>query len=357
MVEIDLHIAKEMEKLKVVTVLPVEHYHKNKMSLDTKRTEIRKLEDKIFQREEALRKSENMLAEDSIEFDTFLKNNDEKVQEALKRAEYQTKLKQDKVAEAARLQATTAHLKRDLSKYQDQLEDCKKYKDFLVGVTPKEWLIDIQDKPIAPSDTPEERMYFQRPGQLLEAFNNLEVKNLTLMQDCQDSEKALEDLRNKLRETRDANDSKITNLRTQLENLTASLKAEDELHAGLHDKIKVIMVDRKSEYTSEEIAEKSRLEENVLQLEGAPNDLIEQTEKVREKERRLHVRFARLEKARLEQERRALKSLERSQAPVHKRTGKPIMFRSVLVKNRKEKATASENDEENALEGFLERAY
>jgi hypothetical protein len=49
------------------------------MSLDTKRAEIRKLEERIFQREEALRKSEEMLEEDGLEFDAFLKKNDEKV--------------------------------------------------------------------------------------------------------------------------------------------------------------------------------------------------------------------------------------------------------------------------------------
>jgi hypothetical protein len=57
------------------------------MSLDTKRAEIKKLEERARQREEALRKSEQMLEEDALRFDAFLKENDEKVQEAIKRAE------------------------------------------------------------------------------------------------------------------------------------------------------------------------------------------------------------------------------------------------------------------------------
>jgi hypothetical protein len=47
--------------------------------------------------EEALAKSEQMLEEDAVRFDTFLKENDKKAHEAIKRAEKETKLKQDKV--------------------------------------------------------------------------------------------------------------------------------------------------------------------------------------------------------------------------------------------------------------------
>ncbi|KAL3139582.1 Cilia- and flagella-associated protein 100 [Trebouxia sp. C0009 RCD-2024] len=67
------------------------------MSLDTKRAEITKLEERALQREEALKKSEQMLEEDALRFDAFLKENDEKVQEAIKKAEVEAKAKQDKV--------------------------------------------------------------------------------------------------------------------------------------------------------------------------------------------------------------------------------------------------------------------
>ena len=52
----------------------------------------------MLQREEALKKSEQMLEEDALRFDAFLKENDEKVQEAIKRAEVEAKAKQDKVS-------------------------------------------------------------------------------------------------------------------------------------------------------------------------------------------------------------------------------------------------------------------
>ena len=78
------------------------------MSLDTKRAEIKKLEERARQREEALRKSEQMLEEDALRFDAFLKENDEKVQEAIKRAEVEAKAKQDKVSPRAMHPGTTA---------------------------------------------------------------------------------------------------------------------------------------------------------------------------------------------------------------------------------------------------------
>merc|ERR1711871_1246848 len=64
------------------------------MSLDTKREEIRKLEEKEQMKEQALKKSELMLEEDAIRFDTFLKENDSKAHEAIRLAEEATKTKQ-----------------------------------------------------------------------------------------------------------------------------------------------------------------------------------------------------------------------------------------------------------------------
>lgn len=109
------------------------------MTLDTKRAEIKKLEERAKQREEALKKSEQMLEEDALKFDAFLKENDEKVQEAIKKAEVEAKAKQDKVHELKRLNTMIATLKSELNKYEEQLEDCRKYKEFLDSITPSEW--------------------------------------------------------------------------------------------------------------------------------------------------------------------------------------------------------------------------
>jgi len=73
------------------------------MSLDTKREEIRKLEEKAQMKEEALQRSEQMLEEDAMRFDAFLKENDKKAHDAIKKAEEETKKKQEKTQEIKRL--------------------------------------------------------------------------------------------------------------------------------------------------------------------------------------------------------------------------------------------------------------
>jgi len=97
------------------------------MSLDTKREEIRKLEEKAQMKEEALKKSEQMLEEDAIRFDTFLKENDKKAHEAIKKAEKETKLKTDRVQEIKKLNQQIQMVQSDMSKHREALEDCLKY--------------------------------------------------------------------------------------------------------------------------------------------------------------------------------------------------------------------------------------
>lgn len=109
------------------------------MSLDTKREEIRKLEEKAQMKEEALQRSEQMLEEDAMRFDAFLKENDKKAHEAIKRAEEETKKKQDKTQEIKRLTQQIQALNSEMSKHKEALEDCLRYKQFLDMLTPPEW--------------------------------------------------------------------------------------------------------------------------------------------------------------------------------------------------------------------------
>ena len=112
------------------------------MSLDTKRAEIRKLEERAQQREEALKKSEQMLQEDEMRFEEFLKDNAQNAEAAMKKAEAETKSKQEKVQEIKKLNAQIAQIKAEMSKYEEQLDDCRKYQEFLDKLTPEEWVLE-----------------------------------------------------------------------------------------------------------------------------------------------------------------------------------------------------------------------
>lgn len=63
------------------------------MSLDTKKSEIRKLEERAAQREEALKRSKELLDQHQQKFDDFLAEDRDKVQTAQTKAEIQTKIK------------------------------------------------------------------------------------------------------------------------------------------------------------------------------------------------------------------------------------------------------------------------
>merc|ERR1712127_556241 len=112
------------------------------MSVDTKREEIRKLEEK----EQALKKSELMLEEDAIRFDTFLKENDHEAHKAIKRAEAETKAKQEKVAEIKKLHQEIQAVQSEMSKLREHLDDCERYKTFLDRLTPEEYFNDQKNQ-------------------------------------------------------------------------------------------------------------------------------------------------------------------------------------------------------------------
>ena len=116
------------------------------MSLDTKRDEIRKLEEKAQMKEQALLKSELMLEEDALRFDAFLKENNIKAHEAIKRHEKEVKAKQEKISQIKKLNQEIAKVKSEMDKYNETLAYCRKYKAFLDELTPSEWFIEQQKK-------------------------------------------------------------------------------------------------------------------------------------------------------------------------------------------------------------------
>jgi len=116
------------------------------MSLDTKREEIRKLEEKAQLKEDALQRSEQMLEEDANRFDSFLKENDKKAHDAIKKAEEETKRKQEKSHEIKRLTQQIQAVNSEMSKHREALEDCLRYKSFLDMLTPTEWFEQHQQR-------------------------------------------------------------------------------------------------------------------------------------------------------------------------------------------------------------------
>ncbi len=96
-----------------------------------------------------------------------------------------------------------------------------------------------------------------------------------------------------------------------------------------------------------------KLEEYLAAAEVMPQEFVEGMEKGREKERRKVARDEKLSAQHREHEARMARALERAAAPVFKKTGKPLMFRSAPPQKKVVVQADDRNDEEAELEAYL----
>lgn len=113
-----------------------------RMSLATKRMEIQKLEMEAERAEKKIRQQEEQLEETTQKFEHFLKDNDMKAVEAMKRAEAESKGKNEKAAEIKKLTAHNAAVMAEKQKNDEHLSACLRYKHDLDKLTPDSWFRD-----------------------------------------------------------------------------------------------------------------------------------------------------------------------------------------------------------------------
>lgn len=354
------------------------------MSLDTKRQEIQKLEEKAQMKEDALRKSEMMLEEDAMRFDAFLKENDRKAHDALKRADLETKEKQEKVIEIKKLNQEINKVDNEMSKYEEQLNACLKYKKFLDDLTPQDHLDEVRKRKMEAkavklaerkalrsditiddisSDEDEDEMYFKRPEQLLEIFAQLEERNLFLIQNVQETEEALEELKQKMADTEQKMKEKTETLDNNIKGLNERIKIEQDkaeqyrrrtsanTTAGNQHKLLRALSEKVRDVYSKcgfDGGEQSVTLDMLREIEGGLESLlteikgldvrkVREAEKKKEAERRNRVRRLKKEEQKRQYEERLAKSTARAKAEVIRQTGKQVMFRSPPIRVRKKK--------------------
>jgi hypothetical protein len=94
----------------------------------------------------------------------------------------------------------------------------------------------------------------------------------------------------------------------------------------------------------------NKLEDLFASIEGMPADKVEHAEKVnppptvhdvqiQDKERRQRLRLEKLDQQRVQQEERIQKALQRAQAPVKKKAGKPVHTRMLPPQKKKKQVT------------------
>lgn len=359
------------------------------MSLDTKRSEIKNLEERARKREEAIKKSEQMLDEDNERFDNFIKENDANVSNAIKRADQQAKAKAEKEQEGKRLKASIQAVGSELSKYDEQLQDCHAYKRFLDELTPPEWFKEQRRKLGIAEDGSEDEhveempMYFTKPQQLFDTFAELEEQNLFLIQNSQETEEALEELKSKLKERKDEMEPQSRSLEEQKQELEHAIEEEnkraeslaqlsqqtyasssndDSSLDALSNKVKEVYI--KCGFVHDNSIDTLQMLTNIEQMmeqyltfveRSLTYEQIRNAEQERERQRRQKVREERFEQQRKDQEARIQRALERAQAPVHKKKGKPVMFRSPPLRRKQKKEDKPQGDaEEEELQAFLQ---
>jgi hypothetical protein len=201
-------------------------------------------------------------------------------------------------------------------------------------------------------------LYFEEPKQLLDVFTALEESNLFLIQNSQDTEQSLEELQQKFAEMKRTSDAKTGKMKQNITHLEKQISDEkskcEELRQMLSQKhgateqeellemmaVKVADVHVACGQTSDHDPDtlqmlgaiEAKLEDFLSALDEAEEcglaAQVEALERYKEKDRRELVRKQRKEQQDRKIEERLKASLQRSQAPIHKKVGKQIMFRS-----------------------------
>jgi len=256
----------------------------------------------------------------------------------------------------------------------------------------------IEDE-VLPQLTAEERelpIYFTEPQQLLSTFQQLEESNLFLIQNCQDIEQQLEELRQTHAETSATIAVQTAQLESQVAELNGQLQIEEAKVAALRKKAsksaessggggggggeeeddtsddaldnlinelreRIVEVYERCGFKATASSDtlsmltglEGKLESLLASLAGLEPDYVSLKEKEKERERRIRVREARLQHQQEEHDRMQKKMLERAQAPVIKRVGKPIMARTFLIKKEKNVVVVDKDAERKKEEAMF----
>ena len=97
----------------------------------------------------------------------------------------------------------------------------------------------------------------------------------------------------------------------------------------------------------------SKLEELLSATKRLPKEVVHASERAREKERRRQYRTEKQEQQKIEHEARVKRALERAAAPVFKKTGKPVMFRSIVRTKKRTMQREKTPDDDRELHEFL----
>jgi hypothetical protein len=187
-------------------------------------------------------------------------------------------------------------------------------------------------------------LYFNDAQQLLDIFLELEEQNLSLIQNSQDTEEALEEMKQTINKTKTKMERETEILKKQIANLNEEIRKEseredelkikasyfnygefkpeeqDKMLQELNGKVEQVYTtcigSNEANITTLQMLTniENKLEELFQKIEQMPPDKVEEAEKAKEKERRLKQREERAVEQKKNQEERIRKALERARA-------------------------------------------
>ncbi|XP_067088057.1 cilia- and flagella-associated protein 100-like [Osmerus mordax] len=361
--------------------------------LEVKQQVIQQLLDVAEEEERRVVQAERTLDQDVSLFDVFLKENDRNSVQAIKTAEQATRNKLEKMSEIKTITSKMVAIKSHIFRSEETLREYEVYRKFLLRLSPPAWQqrqggtrASDQDQEGRGADQDHTRpgrrrkevqvpkmdegklaeyeepgLYFTHPQQLLTLLSDLEQQNLTLVQNCIDTEETLERMRSVRDNTHRKMECETEQLSQQMEALTSSIQRERgrtselQLRARLFcfgefraedQDVLLERVGRKVEEAYRACMGETEASLSTLQmltciegllnntmdnLEMIPPDRITLAEKTREKERRARLREEKVNEQKRQQENRLKRSLLRAEAHIQKQTGRKLMARSQPV--------------------------
>jgi hypothetical protein len=223
-------------------------------------------------------------------------------------------------------------------------------------------------------DDETEPMYFTRPEQLLDAFTQLEERNLFLIQSVQETEEAVDETRRRFKATKEQMQTKTELLEANINDLKAKIAHEQSQANSLWARVNASSVAGGRERLLAALTAKVREVYSRLRLSDSHTDPVDmlreverhlehlltsiqaiartnrdrvlELERQREGARRARVREARRREMDRQTKERLAIAMARAKAEVVKRVGKQVMFRSAPVVRRKKEDVKVERDEE-----------
>ncbi len=104
------------------------------------KNEKEKIKQRIANKEQALKRSEEMLDQDTKRFNEHMEKNRIMKDEAISRANAEATSKKEKEAEIKQLEQKKAAISAEINRNEEYLEILKKHKSFLEKLTPVDWL-------------------------------------------------------------------------------------------------------------------------------------------------------------------------------------------------------------------------